>query len=299
VAANVTPSIYFKFAIMNIRSIRQHFRTVLSSRYAENEARIITDWVLEDLAQIKRSDIIVQPDFELSESTTIQLENALANLDSGKPVQYVLGKARFDGSDFLVNESVLIPRPETEELVHWAADTIKERNLTSALDVGTGSGCIAISLKKKLPFLNMTAVDVSAEALVTAQENAKRLEGQVEFLLLDFLDESTWEKIPEIDLLVSNPPYIPEAEKQELAEHVRDHEPSKALFVPDDEPLLFYKALCKFAATRMQANGAVLLETHEKWQTDVIHLFRKNGLETYGKNDLYGRPRMVRAIRTR
>ncbi len=284
---------------MNIRSIRQHFRTVLSSRYAENEARIITDWVLEDLAQIKRSDIIVQPDFELSESTTIQLENALANLDSGKPVQYVLGKARFDGSDFLVNESVLIPRPETEELVHWAADTIKERNLTSALDVGTGSGCIAISLKKKLPFLNMTAVDVSAEALVTAQENAKRLEGQVEFLLLDFLDESTWEKIPEIDLLVSNPPYIPEAEKQELAEHVRDHEPSKALFVPDDEPLLFYKALCKFAATRMQANGAVLLETHEKWQTDVIHLFRKNGLETYGKNDLYGRPRMVRAIRTR
>lgn len=284
---------------MNIRSIRQHFRTVLSSRYAENEARIITDWVLEDLAQIKRSDMIVQPDYELSESTTIQLEEALAALNSGKPIQYVLGKARFDGSDFIVNESVLIPRPETEELVNWAAETVKERNLTTALDVGTGSGCIAISLKKKMPDLNMTAVDVSPEALVTAQANSKRMEVQVDFLLFDFLDESTWDKIPDIDLLISNPPYIPISEKQELAEHVRAYEPETALFVPDDQPLLFYDALCKFAATRMHANGAVLLETHEKWQTDVVHLFRKNGMETYGKNDLYGRPRMVRAIRTR
>ncbi len=284
---------------MNIRSIRQLFRTVLISRYAENEARIITDWVLEDLAEIKRSDLIVQPDLEIPEGTILQLKDALAGLNAGKPIQYVLGKARFDGSDFLVNESVLIPRPETEELVHWAAETVKERNLTTALDVGTGSGCIAVSLKKKLPFLNMTAVDVSPNALTTAQENANKLEAAVDFLLLDFLDESTWDKLPTIDLLISNPPYIPLAEKQELAEHVREHEPSTALFVPNDQPLLFYKALCKFAATRMHTNGAILLETHEKWQTDVVHLFRKNGMETYGKNDLYGRPRMVRAIRTR
>jgi release factor glutamine methyltransferase len=284
---------------MNIRSIRQLFRTVLASRYAENEARIITDWVLEDLAQIKRSDLIIHPDLELPESAILQLKQALEQLNIGKPVQYVLGKARFDGSDFLVNESVLIPRPETEELVLWAAETAQERNLLHALDVGTGSGCIAVSLKKKLPELNVTALDVSTEALNIATENASRIGVPIDFLHLDFLNQSSWKDLPAIDLLISNPPYIPVTEKQELSEHVREHEPSMALFVPDDQPLLFYEALCKFAATRMQENGAVLLETHEKWQSDVVHLFRINGMETYGRNDLYGRPRMVRAIRTR
>jgi release factor glutamine methyltransferase len=284
---------------MNIRSIRQLFRTVLASRYAENEARIITDWVLEDLAQIKRSDLIIHPDLELPESAILQLKQALEQLNIGKPVQYVLGKARFDGLDFLVNESVLIPRPETEELVLWAAETAQERNLLHALDVGTGSGCIAVSLKKKLPELNVTALDVSTEALNIATENASRIGVPIDFLHLDFLNQSSWKDLPAIDLLISNPPYIPVTEKQELSEHVREHEPSMALFVPDDQPLLFYEALCKFAATRMQENGAVLLETHEKWQSDVVHLFRINGMETYGRNDLYGRPRMVRAIRTR
>jgi release factor glutamine methyltransferase len=284
---------------MNIRSIRQLFRTVLSTRYEENEARIITDWVLEDLAAVKRSDLIVHPDVELDGPILLQLKDALEQLKNGKPVQYVLGKARFDEYDFLVNKSVLIPRPETEELVKWAAETVQEKNLTTALDVGTGSGCIAISLMKKMPTLNMTAIDVSPEALVIAQENAKRLGVQMDCLLLDFLDESTWDKIPKIDLLISNPPYIPLTEKQELAEHVREHEPGTALFVPDEQPLVFYEAICQFATSHMHTNGVVLLETHEKWQMEVVHLFRKNGMETYGRNDLYGRPRMVRAIRCR
>jgi release factor glutamine methyltransferase len=284
---------------MNIRSIRQLFRTVLSSRYEENESRIITDWVLEDITGFKKSELIVRTDENLDETIIQTLKGALEQLSTGRPVQYVLGYARFDKLNFKVNESVLIPRPETEELVAWASETIKEKNYQSVIEVGTGSGCISIALKKRFPELTITAIDISEDALNTAQENAATHETKIHFQHLDFLDEAIWAKLPTVDLLISNPPYIPVSEKEELSEHVKAFEPAQALFVPDDQPLLFYEALSKFAATQLNPLGAALVETHEKWQDNVVRMFRTFGMETYGKNDLYGRPRMARAIRNR
>jgi release factor glutamine methyltransferase len=284
---------------MNIRSIRQLFRTVLSDRYEENESRIITDWVMEDITGFKKSDLIVRNDDTLDEAVIHTLKNALEELRTGRPVQYVLGYARFDKLNFKVNESVLIPRPETEELVVWASETIKEKNYRSVIEVGTGSGCIAIALKRRFPELIITAIDISEDALSTAKENAATHETTINFQHLNFLDEALWASLPVADLLISNPPYIPVSEKEELSEHVKAFEPVQALFVPDDQPLLFYEALSKFAATQINPLGAALVETHEKWQDNVVRMFRSYGMETYGKNDLYGRPRMARAIRNR
>ncbi len=230
-------------------------------------------------------------------------ERVARRLLDGEPVQYVLGEADFFGLKFIVGPAVLIPRPETEELVYAAVQWLKSRknqmDRVQVLDVGTGSGCIAITLKAKCPWVSCTAIDVSEAALDLARENAVRHSVEVQFIALDFLNTKTWDTLPTFDLILSNPPYIPESERKELAPRVREFEPGTALFVPDHDPLLFYRALSTFAEQKMSPTGALAAECHAGYAQDTEELWRQAGWPFVSlEKDLSGRPRMLWAGKT-
>lgn len=234
----------------------------------------------------------------LSEEAQIALDQAAERLLKGEPIQYILGQADFYGYVFRVNPAVLIPRPETEELIYRAlsiAATLKDPML-KVLDIGTGSGCIPITLKKEAPTLSITAIEVSPEALVVAKKNAKELEADIQFLQLDFTDNGTWSKLEQYHLIVSNPPYIPWKEKALVGANVLGQEPNLALFVEDKEPLLFYRLIAEFADTHLIKGGAILVETNQYNASEVLALFQSKGFtEAFLFEDLMGNDRIVLA----
>jgi release factor glutamine methyltransferase len=259
-----------------------------------SEATIITDRAFESIANIKRSDIIKDPSKQLNNKTIQQLSNAFTQLLQHKPIQYVLGEAWFYHLKFKVNENVLIPRPETEELVEMVINSRKSL-LTDAsiLDIGTGSGCIAIAIKKNMPAAIVSAVDVSEAALKVAEENAKQHSANINFMQMDFLDASTWDRLPQYHVIISNPPYIPKKEKEKLARNVVDHEPHLALFVPDKDPLLFYDKIAAFGRSHLNSNGKIYLEVHEDLANEARALFQKHYSYAEIKKDMFGRERML------
>jgi release factor glutamine methyltransferase len=205
-------------------------------------------------------------------------------------MQYILGEAYFMGDRFMVSPAVLIPRPETEELVQWIIDEERPKHI---LDIGTGSGCIAISLAKRLPHSDVQAIDISAEALQVARQNAAALGVDIKFLQCDFLAQQ--DTLGLFDLIVSNPPYIPETEKETLHTNVRDHEPGTALFVPNDDALLFYRSIAFFGKTHLKVGGFIYCEVHQDYATDTAALFKSEGYSTVTlRNDVNGNPRMIR-----
>lgn len=214
-------------------------RASLQSRYDESEATAIAHIVLESLSGMSRLQRITEKNQPLDAARNDRFAEIERELVAGRPLQYVLGEAPFLGRMFSVDEHVLIPRPETEELVEWV---LTDGAPGSILDIGTGSGCIAISLRLGSPQAAVTALDFSEGALAVAQRNAERLGAKLEFRHQDFLDRSAWAAMPRYDAIVSNPPYIPQALRAGMDAHVREHEPGSALFVPDEEPLLFYKS---------------------------------------------------------
>ncbi|TAJ50210.1 MAG: peptide chain release factor N(5)-glutamine methyltransferase [Chitinophagaceae bacterium] len=300
-------------------------RSMLLSYYDTREAAQICDWVLEHVTGKKRIDRLIDKEAMLTADQQLRLAQILAELQSHRPIQYVLGEAWFAGMQFFVNEAVLIPRPETEELVEWIGeDRLKAERLTRnaeegtenneyrtsniehrisnkeqrtkiILDIGTGSGCIPISLTKKLPSWSVTAIDVSEAALMVARKNAADLEVDVQFLQTDFLDEWQWPHLPVVDLIVSNPPYIKVAERQSMAKHVLDFEPSLALFVPDDDALLFYRKIAAFGKTHLRAEGAVFVEINEALGQETVSLFEQQGYTVTLRKDLQGKDRMIKA----
>jgi release factor glutamine methyltransferase len=191
----------------------------------------------------------------------------------------------------------LIPRPETEELVEWiiidSNDKIKPTNI---IDIGTGSGCISISLKKELKDANITAIDASEKALQVAKKNSLELNTEIDFLQLDFLNEEEWLLFKKYDIIVSNPPYIPIKEKEILAKNVTMFEPSMALFVENNEPYIFYKKIAEFAKIRLNAKGKIYVEVHESFAQDVKNIFESAGFTCQIKKDIYGKERMVKAF---
>jgi release factor glutamine methyltransferase len=218
-------------------------------------------------------------------------------LAAGMPMQYVLGYAWFMGRRFIVNEHVLIPRPETEELVQWIADDYKETD-PAILDIGTGSGCIPVSLKLLLSKAKVSAIDVSAEALEVARTNAKSLDADVVFQQMNFLDTGAWESLPQYDVIVSNPPYIPETERLTLAAHVREYEPGLALFVPGDDALLFYRHIAEFGMMHLLQEGSIYCELHVDYATATEELFKSMGYSfTELRADMHGNLRMLKAKR--
>jgi len=262
--------------------------------YGEREAAVIADWVMEALSGKKKMDRLMIRKESLSPIELAGYERYSRELLAGRPVQYVLEESWFAGMKFFVDERVLIPRPETEELVDWVASVAGVAG--GVLDVGTGSGCIAVSLARRLAGAPVYACDISGGALEVARKNASDLGAKVEFYSLDFLDAREWALLPPIRWLVSNPPYIPAAERRSMASHVIDFEPDTALFVPDADALVFYRALGEFARQRLEPGGAFFAEIHEEMGAAVGQLLTGSGArEVILRKDLQGKDRMIKA----
>lgn len=252
-------------------------------------------WVLSHVTGIAHGQIPLQSQMLLTTDQQQRMEQFLSRLEQQEPLQYILKEAWFYGRPFEVNPSVLIPRPETEELIQWILDDHAPDTKLHALDLGTGSGCIPITLKLERPDWQIAACDLSTEALVTARGNAERHRVNLEWINADML-----QMLPEpgkYALICSNPPYIPAAEAEEIAKHVRDHEPALALFVPDADPLLFYKAIATYAAGTLPVGGTLYLETHFRWAEQVSELCRTMGFAASVRKDLFGNNRMVKAVK--
>ncbi len=281
---------------MIIKELYRNFLLQLQGIYELSEAITITDWAFEKIASLKRSDILKKPTQQLNPSTIRSLNDALGELLEHKPIQYILGEAWFYNMKLKVNDQVLIPRPETEELVEWIILNRKSK-LTdpSMLDIGTGSGCIAIALKKNLVASKITAIDQSEKALVVAKRNALLHNTTIHFLQLNFLDESQWDKLPLFDVIISNPPYIPMKGKTGMAKNVVNFEPHTALFVPDENPFIFYEKIAAFGKTHLQLNGQIFVEINEHFAKEVFTIFKNNFTEVQIKRDLSGKERMIMA----
>ena len=279
---------------MDCQQEQRQLTSDLTPLYGSREAALIADWVMEHLTGTTKLNRLTRPAEALEGTTLEQFNRYRSELLDHRPIQYVLNESWFAGHRFYVDENVLIPRPETEELVEWALQTIGPSG--PLLDVGTGSGCIAITLAGKLPSLDAHACDISTGALRVARRNAEALGANICFHHLDFLDRNAWQYLPQTKWLISNPPYIPEAERPTLAAHVIGSEPALALFVPDADPLVFYHAIAAFASSRLISGGAVWAETHEGLGPAVAAAFRSAGAaQVETRKDLMGKDRMVKA----
>jgi len=275
-------------------------RTVLTKElrnvYDSGELKNIIELVIEHITNMSRTEQVKNKVPYLTCTQLEYLDAITERLKKNEPVQYVLGKAWFAGMKFKVNKNVLIPRPETEELVDWIVkesqmSKVKSQNI---IDIGTGSGCIPVILKKKLPEVNVSAIDVCSEALFTATENAIELNADVNFLLLDFLDEEKWNELGKYDIVVSNPPYVKQSEINAMHERVKEFEPHLALFVPDEDALLFYKKLSGFAVNHLKPGGSLFVEINESLSEQVVNLFRGfANIEL--RKDMQGKDRMIKA----
>lgn len=282
---------------MTIYQSYQQLIKQLSSVYDEREAANIADMVIEKITGKTKSQRIINKQEILSQNQINQLKKNTEQLLQNEPVQYVLAEAWFAGMKFFVDKNVLIPRPETEELVELIlkeAKNYSNKNL-SVLDIGTGSGCIAIALKKRNDFLNVTAIDVSEYALQVAKKNATDLNTEINFLQLNFLDEDAWKQLPQFNLIVSNPPYIQQSEGKLMNKNVTQHEPHLALFVPDDDALLFYKKITLFGKQHLKPDAKIFVEINESLGTETKNLFNENGYITALYKDLQEKDRMLMA----
>ena len=286
---------------MTIQDAYNQLLSTLYIIYGDREAANIADWVIEKAIGKNKINRILNKSLLVSPQHQELLQKLCFELASHKPVQYVLNEAWFAGLKFYVNEHVLIPRPETEELVDWIANDIKklsfnEHSKLSLIDVGTGSGCIPIALKKQLPFITVTALDVSGKALDVAKKNAADQQVQIDFIEADFLNKKTWTSQLTYDVIVSNPPYIKQMEAATMAKNVLDYEPAIALFVPDEDALVFYKAIALFAHQHLQPNGNIYVEINEELGEHVKQAFTSEGFTTCEiRKDLQGKDRMIKA----
>ena len=284
----------------------------LTHIYDAGEAKAIVRWVLDVRFDMSWTDILCGKVTELSAHDQTELEKIMQRLEKGEPVQYIIGVADFFGRQFHVAPGVLIPRPETEELCRWilASDkhgltrTVREishQSDANILDIGTGSGCIAITLALELPDAQVTAWDISDDALRIAAGNAKSLGANVTFKHRDVLDSSLFtlhSSLPKWDLIVSNPPYICEKEKSPMECNVLDHEPHLALFVPDDDPLLFYRAIAQYAADALKAQGSLFFEINPLYADDLARMLRMMSYnDILIHQDQFGKPRFLKATK--
>jgi release factor glutamine methyltransferase len=281
------------FAAMTFREIHAAYLSGLEPAYGAGEARAITDLVFESLAGISRPGMTEHAKKTPDEKMLDLLLSSLEKIKSHIPVQHVIGFAWFYGMKFKVNEHVLIPRPETEELVLEAINYLKISPDKKVLDIGTGSGCIPISIKKHIPAAQITSVDISEDALQIAAENATANNAEIDFRKMDFLNEENWGLLSTYDIIISNPPYIPQQEEKEMDSHVTMHEPALALFVPQNEPLLFYKKIRQFAEVHLQKEGKIFLEIHRDFGKKTAAIFQEEKYAAVLKKDISENDRMV------
>ena len=273
-----------------VSNILSYFREELSAVADERE---ITSWYyisMQYLLVYNRSDCIINSNQVLNKSQLGKIKQIVAELKTHKPIQYILGKTEFYGLKIKVNEHTLIPRPETEQLVDW----ILKENFVVALDIGTGSGCIPIALAKHTD-AKVLAIDVSEDALLIAEENAKNNEVEIDFIHQDILQTNSLQKV---DLIVSNPPYVLESEKEKMQENVLDYEPELALFVEDKNPLIFYKKIASLAFNFLNENGKLYFEINAKFGKETIEMLADIGFVNIElKKDMNDKDRMIKAIK--
>ncbi|MFO7824194.1 MAG: peptide chain release factor N(5)-glutamine methyltransferase [Cyclobacterium sp.] len=272
---------------LKLRDIYTRYTTSLSSIYPAEEAKSLVFWLFEVFLDCKRKDILM--DRELSDIPR-EMEAALEKLTTGMPIQYVLGKAPFYGRSFQVSPAVLVPRNETEELVHLIL--ANHSGKLKIVDLGTGSGCIAISLKLEWPEAQLLALDISADALVLARQNAAAMGASLGFIQADMLEDDL--PLEKVDIMVSNPPYVLEKEKKFMHQNVLAHEPHLALFVPDHDPLRFYRDIVRHAGKYLNPGGYLYVEINEAYGAAVSELMSGNGMEAVKVyRDLQDKERVV------
>lgn len=280
---------------MLAKDYRNNFIEKLLPLYDVLEAESFFYMILEDFHQMKRIDLALNPTFVFSEEEVAKWNSVLEKLEKEIPIQYILGNAHFYGLEFEVNENTLIPRPETEELVEWIIKNnskIEGFKDLKILDIGTGSGCIAISLAKNLPHAEVFAIDVSEKALETAKRNALKNETQVAFLLKNILETEDLEQ--QFDIIVSNPPYVRNLEKEEIKKNVLDYEPHLALFVEDNDALIFYRKISELAQKNLTENGQLYFEINQYLGTEMIDLLDAKNFATIElRKDIYENDRMI------
>jgi release factor glutamine methyltransferase len=296
--------------MITIKDVFEDYKQ-LNKVYETKEIQAITLLAISEISGLSKASIKAFPERELSNEQTQKLKNTLAQLQTGEPIQYILGITEFYGLPFKVNPSVLIPRPETEELVEWILSSIGERQkvkgerlaqfTSGVLDIGTGSGCIAISLKKNLPQAQVSAIDISERALQTAKENAELNEVEVSFIHDDILNLQPEPHNPNLatvyQIIVSNPPYVTLDDKKQMHTNVTNFEPHTALFVPEHDPLIFYKAIADFALVNLTPNGLLFFEINELYGQETVKLLKDKGfIGTELRKDMSGRDRMIKAI---
>ena len=288
---------------MNIHDATQRLLFQLYEIYDNREAANIADLVMENITGWKKIDRILNKQVPLTKPSIDLLEQYAADLGKHKPVQYVLKEAWFAGMKFYVNENVLIPRPETEELVQWTVSEGRkmiacvEKEIT-LIDIGTGSGCIPVAIKKQIPSLNVLACDVSEPALDVAESNARSQKVDISFRHVDFLDPLGWSGLPNVDIIVSNPPYIPVKDMPSMRENVVEFEPHVALFVENNDPLIFYRTIADFANVKLNLPGKIFVEIHESLAAEAADVFYQKSFSNVElRKDLQGKDRMLQITR--
>lgn len=291
---------------MLFKEYKSEFLKELSSLYDEREIESFFYIILEQFHNKKRIDLALNPEMEMDALQLLRWETVLSELKKEKPIQYILGETEFYGLRFLVNENTLIPRPETEELVEWILEiTNYELEITNLkiLDIGTGSGCIAISLAKNLPNAEVSAIDISEKALATANKNAEINGVEVNFVNVDILNVTDLSELPSsnfhlpmpIDIIVSNPPYVRNLEKAEIKPNVLEFEPHLALFVDDNDALLFYRKIAQLALKNLSENGKLFFEINQYLGKETVELLENLGFKNVElKKDIYGNDRMIK-----
>ena len=280
---------------MKLLELSDYFKQSLIDLYDEDEAQSIFFITIDSLLNYNRSAFLVNKQRLITDAEFAAFENVISSLKSGKPIQYILGEAYFYGLKFKVNQAVLIPRPETEELVEWILDEIDNSLEINILDIGTGSGCIAIALKRNQPLANVYALDIAIDTIATAKENALLNNAEIFFITDDILNPKTsFDK--KIDIIVSNPPYIKEDEKQAMHQNVLANEPHRALFVTNENPLIFYNAIAEFAMENLADHGLLFFEINEYLGKETVSLLQHKGFNNIElRKDMQGKDRMVKA----
>lgn len=289
---------------MKLKTILDNYHSVLDDAYEKDEVNSFFDLLIEHYIGLKRIELVLNPQYTITNGQELLLSKALSELENNKPIQYIIGETEFYGLPFKVSEHTLIPRPETEELVHWLIECHSVRSEESELkilDIGTGTGCIAISLAKNLPEANVSALDVSDKAIKIAKQNAVLNEVNIEFIHDSILIPRHAKLVSlshNFDIIVSNPPYVRNLEKVEIKSNVLDNEPHLALFVDDDNPLQFYRAICEFAQIHLYPNGILYFEINEYLGEEMIQLLQEYDFKNIElKKDMFGKNRMIKGIK--
>ena len=285
---------------MILKEFRVYFTNTLSEIYPKTEIDTFFFLLIEEKLDLQRVDTVMKPDFLIVDAILSELKEIISRLKKEEPIQYILGNTEFYGLPFNVNESTLIPRPETEELVEWVLKEVTElREIKveklSILDIGTGTGCIPISLAKNLKDVKISAIDVSSEALKIAKQNAILNNVEISFLEMDILET---EELPQqYNLIISNPPYVRELEKVEINNNVLENEPHLALFVDDDNPLIFYSKIADLAKNHLTKDGILFFEINQYLGKETVEMLQQKGFNNIKlKKDLFGNDRMIKAI---